>query len=373
MNTYTTVAARRTILVVEDSRDLLEDVIEMLELEGYDAYGAADGVEGVEAAKDLLPDLIVCDIMMPELDGYGVLTELRDDPKTAMIPFIFLTAKTEREDMRHGMTLGADDFLTKPFLVSELLDSIESRLRIRDKFDVAANERMEELRKNIITALPHELRTPLNTIIGFSDMLIMEAQELKPDQIADWATHVNSAAHRLYRLVENYLYYVRLQTAARMHEKRLERSSETTHEFRSIIEGEATKVAHRYERSADLQLEITDMPLLRLSYADGVKIVGELVDNAFKFSEAGDKVTLRGTPSDTGYCLEVVDEGRGLTKEQTENIGAYMQFERWLYEQQGMGLGLAIVKLLMEIYNGVFELDSTPDEGTRVTVCLESP
>jgi DNA-binding response OmpR family regulator/two-component sensor histidine kinase len=371
--TTQTVYTTQTILVVEDSRDLLEDVIEMLELEGYEAYGAADGVEGVEAAKELLPDLIVCDIMMPELDGYGVLMELREDPRTAMIPFIFLTAKTEREDMRHGMNLGADDFLTKPFLVSELLDSIESRLRIRNKFDEAANERLEKLRKNIITALPHELRTPLNTIIGFSDMLVMEAQELKPDQIADWATHVNSAAHRLYRLVENYLYYVRLQTAVRMHDKRLERSSETTHEFRSIIETEAIKVAHRHERPDDLQLEISDAPVLRLSYTDGVKIVGELVDNAFKFSEAGDTVTLRGKPTDEGYCLEVIDEGRGMTKEQADNIGAYMQFERWLYEQQGMGLGLAIVKLLMEIYNGQFGLEGTLDEGTRVTVCLESP
>jgi signal transduction histidine kinase len=359
------------ILVVEDSRDLLEDVIEMLELEGYDAYGAADGLEGVETARDILPDLIVCDIMMPELDGYGVLQELSSDPRTAMIPFIFLTAKTEREDMRHGMSLGADDFLTKPFLVSELLDSIDSRLEKSTRIDEFTNQRMTELREKIITALPHELRTPLNTIIGFSDMLVMEADDIEPEQIVDWSTHINTAAHRLYHLVENYLYYVRLQTALKSQGVSLDEVQDTTHEFRSIIETEANQVASRHERLDDLVLDVDNVPVLRLAYKDGVKIVGELVDNAFKFSKAGAPVTIKGNITETGYCLEVIDKGHGMTADQTKQIGAYMQFERWLYEQQGMGLGLAIVKLLIELYGGDFELDSVPDEGTRVTVCLE--
>jgi signal transduction histidine kinase len=359
------------ILVVEDSRDLLEDVIEMLELEGYDAYGAANGVEGVEAAREIMPDLIVCDIMMPELDGYGVLQELSSDPSTAMIPFIFLTAKTEREDMRHGMSLGADDFLTKPFLVSELLDSIDSRLEKITRFDEVTSQRIEAGYKNIITALPHELRTPLNTIIGFSDMMVMDADEIEPDQIVDWSTHIKAAAHRLYHLVENYLYYVRLQVALKSREAQLGETKETTHEFRNIIETEASRLAKKHERADDLVLEVDDAPLLFLSYKDGVKIVGELVDNAFKFSKAGMPVTVKGSVTDTGYCLEIIDQGHGMTAEQIQQVGAYMQFERWLYEQQGMGLGLAIVKLLIELYSGQFELSSVPDEETRVTVCLE--
>src|SRR5688572_16035760 len=199
------------ILVIEDARDLRDGVIAMLTMEGFDAVGAEHDAVGQHMAQKHEPDLIVCDIRMPEMDGYEVLEHVRKNAATAAIPFIFLTARTDRLNVRQGMVLGADDYLTKPFLVSELLDSITSQLKKRAELNQNAEKRMNELRENIITALPHEVRTPLNTIIGFSDMLLIEAQRIKPDQIADWATHINQAAQRLYHLVENYLFYARLQ------------------------------------------------------------------------------------------------------------------------------------------------------------------
>lgn len=119
----------KTILIIEDHQDIRENIIEILELYGYQPVGAVNGKEGLEKAKLIKPDLIICDIMMPELDGYSVLKLLGQHPETATIPFIFLTAKAERTDMRRGMNLGADDYLTKPFEESELLEAIESRLR----------------------------------------------------------------------------------------------------------------------------------------------------------------------------------------------------------------------------------------------------
>ncbi|MDB4999262.1 MAG: response regulator [Mucilaginibacter sp.] len=120
------------ILIIEDNNDIRENIVEILELADFQVYQANNGKTGIELAVKHKPDIILCDIMMPDLDGYGVLYMLNKNPKTAAIPFIFLTAKAERIDLRKGMEMGADDYLTKPFDDIELLGAIESRLKKRD-------------------------------------------------------------------------------------------------------------------------------------------------------------------------------------------------------------------------------------------------
>lgn len=121
------------ILIIEDNDDIRESTAEILDLAGYQVLVASHGKSGVEMAQKEIPSLIICDIMMPELDGYGVLYLLEKNPETAVIPFIFLTAKAERADMRKGMEMGADDYLTKPFDDIELLNAVESRLNKKYK------------------------------------------------------------------------------------------------------------------------------------------------------------------------------------------------------------------------------------------------
>lgn len=120
------------VLIIEDNDDIRENVVEILELSGYTVYAAPNGKTGVELAVKQLPDIILCDIMMPEMDGYGVIEALNNHPQTRATPFIFLTAKAERTDIRRGMELGADDYLTKPFDDTELLNAIESRLKKKE-------------------------------------------------------------------------------------------------------------------------------------------------------------------------------------------------------------------------------------------------
>jgi CRP-like cAMP-binding protein/CheY-like chemotaxis protein len=122
----------KKILIIEDNTDIRENVVEILQLAGYNVLEAANGRTGVELATNHIPDIILCDIMMPELDGYGVLYMLNKNPATAAIPFIFLTAKAERLDLRKGMEMGADDYLTKPFDDIELLNAVESRLKKKE-------------------------------------------------------------------------------------------------------------------------------------------------------------------------------------------------------------------------------------------------
>jgi two-component system, sensor histidine kinase and response regulator len=201
------------ILVIEDEDPLRKDVMEMLSYEGFQVLGAPNGEQGLNLARHHLPDVIVCDIMMPgDYKGFDVLAELRKDRVTALIPFIFLTARTDRMDQRQGMELGADDYLTKPFKIAELLAAINTRLQKRKEYVAVSEEKLESLRENITTSLPHELRTPLNTIMGFSDMMVSDAHTIQPDQIAEWSQLIHSAGMRLYRLIENYLTYARIET-----------------------------------------------------------------------------------------------------------------------------------------------------------------
>jgi CRP-like cAMP-binding protein/CheY-like chemotaxis protein len=123
---------KKKILIIEDNTDIRENVVEILELADFTVFEAENGKIGVELAMKQVPDLILCDIMMPELDGYGVLYLLNKNPETSAIPFIFLTAKAEKVDLRKGMEMGADDYLTKPFDDIELLNAIESRLKKKE-------------------------------------------------------------------------------------------------------------------------------------------------------------------------------------------------------------------------------------------------
>lgn len=135
----------KKIVFIEDNEDIRETTQEILELSGYVVSLAEDGIKGVELVQKEKPDIIICDIMMPGLDGYGVLNILNRNAETASIPFIFLTAKTEKEDIRKGMNLGADDYIVKPFNETDLLSAIETRLERSEKLKKASGNSLEDL------------------------------------------------------------------------------------------------------------------------------------------------------------------------------------------------------------------------------------
>ena len=137
------------ILVIEDEQLLRENILELLEAEGFETIGAQNGHVGITWAWEHKPDLIICDVMMPELDGYEVLSLLRQEPATATMPFIFLTAKADKTSLRQGMEMGADDYLTKPFTKSELLGAIAARVKKQAALSQQTKQLLVELRRNI--------------------------------------------------------------------------------------------------------------------------------------------------------------------------------------------------------------------------------
>lgn len=360
----------KKILVIEDAQSLRKDILEMLGFEGYDAMGAENGLVGVERARRERPDLIICDIMMPGLDGFGVLEELRHESATATIPFVFLTARTDRVDIRQGMELGADDYLTKPFTASELLATVHARLDKREIIEKLADQRMDDLRGNIILALPHELRTPLNVILGFSDLLISDAEVMDAVRIIEMARHINSSALRLFRLIENFLVYAQteiIRTDARQIE--ILRSGYLFYPQSAIIQHVSEKV-RALGRESDLKLDIHETAGIGISEEYLKKILDELLDNACKFSNPGTTLAVSARSEGGKYVIHLADSGRGMIPEQYESLGAYMQFDRRIYEQQGVGLGLTIAKRLIELHNGTMTFHSAPQGGTTVIVGL---
>ncbi len=170
----------KKILVIEDEKSVLTNIIEILESGGFNAIGAENGEVGVQLATQEIPDLIICDIMMPVLDGYGVLTKLRSQPLTEIIPFIFLTAKADKGDLRQGMNLGADDYISKPFRRKELLEAVNTRLekqaavmqKYMSQFQRAEEllskmrdlQQLSETKEGLLMKLISDLRDPLSKI-----------------------------------------------------------------------------------------------------------------------------------------------------------------------------------------------------------------
>ena len=361
------------ILIIEDEVLLLEEMVEILTFEGFDTYGAENGAIGIEMVHQHQPDLILCDIMMPHMDGYQVLLNLQSDPKTRLIPFMFITAKSTIDDIRVGMNLGADDYLTKPFTQDELLQAINVRLEKRrvvaDLID-RSTEQLEHLQSTIMLTLPHELRTPLSSIAGYSEILAEDFQNMTADQVRTMITGVRRGAQRLHRLVENYLLYAQLQLKQHQQhelEMLLNYYRDNPVPVAEVLEGAAITQARHYKREQDLQLNLEhfNIPLP----ADEIsKIFRELADNAFKFSEAETPVAISAHHNESTIAFQFEDQGRGMSTDQIEQIGAYMQFDRKLYEQQGMGLGLTIARMITELFGGTFSIESEPESGTRITV-----
>ncbi|MEM9540941.1 MAG: response regulator [Cyanobacteria bacterium P01_E01_bin.42] len=356
------------VLVIEDEDFVRSNVREILELSDFQPLAACNGAEGVEMAFQHQPDLIICDVMMPKLDGHGVLKRLREDEKTATTPFIFLTAKAERMDLRQGMKLGADDYLTKPFTPEELIESVTMRLQKQTALQARSQEEIETLRNNLLRSLPHELNTPLNAIIGFSSLLKVDSDIIEPDEIREIAESLEYSGRRLHQLAQNYLFYAQLEIIASNPEQlKPLQEQDASCSLQTIVPEVAREIAAKAEREADLILELTeaDVPMGKSYFR---KLVRELIDNAFKFSTSGTPVEIAAIAREGNLVeLSICDRGWGMSPEQVSQIGAYMQFERKLYAQDGSGLGLAIVKRLLEFHRGWLKIERQ-DEQTRVSI-----
>jgi signal transduction histidine kinase len=359
----------KRILVIDDEIWLRDMVHQALVQKGFDVIEAENGTVGIEKARQELPDLVLCDVNMEKVDGYQTLSALRNEPTTAAIPFILMTGLADNAGMRHGMELGADDYLPKPFAIGELYAAVEVRFRKAQALRQEAEKKLTNLRDSISMMLPHELRTPLNGILAFGEILAADARTLPVQEIADMGQMIHDSGKRLERLIENFLIYAQIELlGADLQAVGALRQKQTQCPAR-IIEERALVQACAAKRAEDLALNLAD-EAVAMSEDYLAKIVDELVQNAFKFSAPGNRVrvSLSGLPNSVVLC--VAGQSRGFATEHITNVGAYMQFDRNIQEQQGLGLGLVIAKRLTELHGGTLSIQTESGASTTVTVKL---
>lgn len=358
------------ILVIDDEEGLRGMMNMALSEKGFEVIEAANGAQGIEVARQELPDLILCDVNMDKVDGYLTLSSLRSNTSTAAIPFILMTGLADNAGMRHGMELGADDYLPKPFSIENLYAAVNARLHKARLVKEEAERAMRDLRSNISLMLPHELRTPLNGVIACGEFLASHAETLTPAEVADMGKDIFDSGRRLEHLVENFLVYAQIELlAADSARVKVLRQDRTT-SAQALIQEHAMRQAQLAQRPQDLVLDLSSSTL-PISDAYLAKIVDELAQNAFKFSAPGTPVKVVLNTSATGPVLSITDQGCGFETEYISKVGAYMQFDRKIQEQQGQGLGLVIAKRLTEVHGGVLSLQSV--RGTRTVVTVKFP
>lgn len=358
----------KKILIIEDDQVLRSQLAQILWFEGFEALEAENGKRGLARAIEVLPDLIICDIMMPELDGFGVIQGLRGNPRTAMIPFIFLTALIASPDRRHGMAEGADDYITKPYELSALIGSVRRRLEKRDRQIEEGRQRAEEVSLSVAALVPHEILETLEHITRVTSMLVLK-YSAEDRQVVAMHQAVAEETLRLQRIMRRLHIYGQLpQLYARRFEL-VKTGSPTPTE--GVIERVTREVCRRWNREADLTLVI-DPGQLPLSEDYVVLLVEELVDNACKFSDSGTPIDVAGRGSRECWSLVVKNTGAGMTADQIARIGAFKQFWSGEKKPRGLGLGLALTQGIARLHGCEFFIQSNETStSAAVLVPLE--
>ncbi|MBP7283029.1 MAG: response regulator [Leptospiraceae bacterium] len=348
------------ILIIEDDELIRENMGELFSNEGYDVYSARNGRIGLERAKAIIPDMIISDIMMPEMDGFQVYKEMRENPQLSVIPFIFLSALSDKTNHRYGMSLGVDDYMTKPFVNSELLEVVKNRI----KKSKLTKKSMEDLKLSLVNTVPHEFFTPLNAVLGFSQLLIDAAKEdcLSALEVLEFSEYIHAAGMNLLRLTRNYVLFSELTL------KYNENSfveMEVIYDAHLFLTDYIFEIAKSFGREKDLEIEF-DVMNVKITNIYLKKILEELVDNAIKFSTANSKILINGYIGKDFYHVVVEDSGVGMTSSEIQQIESFTQFDRGKMEQAGMGLGLSIVRKILHISKGELVIKSEKGKGTKI-------
>ncbi|HVO69887.1 MAG TPA: response regulator, partial [Aggregatilineaceae bacterium] len=275
------------ILVVEDDRHLIEGIREILEINGYEVMTANNGEAGLEVLRSyaIPPDLIVSDIMMPRMDGYDFCKEVRSLDKWAVIPFIFLTAKGERDDIKRGKSLGVDDYVVKPFDAEELLIVVKAKLETQQIRQKVWQDEVSNVKHNILTILNHEFRTPLTYVVAYADMLHRDADELSKEEMISFLRGINAGASRLRRLIESFILLVELETGEAAETFGWRQSLMTN--YMALLRSIVVKYADQAEeKQVTLEIDVEDdLPVIKADHEYLTAALECLVDNGIKFSD----------------------------------------------------------------------------------------
>ncbi|MDH5680800.1 MAG: hybrid sensor histidine kinase/response regulator [Spirochaetota bacterium] len=359
---------KKKVLIVDDTPQNIQVLGQILDEAGYQIIVAQNGVQALNTVAKVLPELILLDVMMPEMDGYEACKRLKEDPRTADIPIIFLTAKVETDSILKGFDLGAADYVTKPFNPSELLKRVKTHLDLKeskDKLEIS-NHNYREL----IHILCHDLSNPISFMHG-----VMELGSVEPDLFNKFNKQMWSAINSSLDIIN----LVRKMRALEEGKTELELSSvpiKSSVELSLEILGSKLK-----EKQIAIEIHIDDSLTAlveKISFVNSV--LSNLLTNAIKFSNNGSTIILSASKENDRVKVTIKDQGIGMSKSILDNLfNLNIPTSRpGTGGEDGTGFGMPLVQKFIEAFGGEIEIfseektDSSTDHGTEVRLILKS-
>lgn len=367
---------RSKVLIVDDTLKNIQVLGAMLRQEGYQIYVARNGAQAIASAQKVQPDLILLDVMMPEMDGFEACRRLKADTQTAEIPIIFLTAKVEKEDVVHGLQLGAVDYVTKPFNASELLTRVDTHLtlcRLRKELEQrveeldAAMQEIQRIYREQEAFLRHELNNALGPVKLYADMLLSRSQPPLAERPKKWATRIHDSVEKMAALIEA----MRKLQAFERGDAVL---SLAPVDLGALLDDSVADVelVWGFDITFDVTREATETQI----EADRRILSGvfeNLIKNAIEhvkdlFSEEERTIHIHLSNADDQVVVAITNQGDPISSERLETF--FEKFNSTKKEKGGTGLGTTYAYYVTRAHGGTIGVASNADDGTTLTVRL---
>jgi two-component system sensor histidine kinase/response regulator len=354
------------IFIVEDVPKNLQVLFHILKKEEYRIAAASNGRQALDMIPEARPDLVLLDVMMPEMDGFEVCRQLKKNPAAADIPIIFLTAKADTTDIVKGFEIGGVDYVTKPFNPAELLARVKTHLEL--KFSRETLNDLITARDKFFSIIVHDLRNPLQNLILSSDLLRYSYDSFDETERKDYIQRFNNSANQLSSLLETLLDWSKVQRG----------TMEVNREKINIAALAADNIDLLKENAIKKNINVSSQIQANIyAFADKNMIgsvIRNLVSNAVKFTYPGGEVKITANTSSTDNFIEITvsDNGVGIKEENITGLFRIDVHKRTMgtANEKGTGLGLILCKEFVEKNNGSIKVVSTPGKGSNFTFTL---
>ncbi len=366
-NTNTKKRNKPIILIVDDVPRNIQVLGAILNKKDYELAVAMNGQQALDTVAKIKPDLILLDVMMPVMDGHEVCRRLKENESTKDIPVIFITAKTESEDIIRGFELGAVDYITKPFIGSELIARVHTHLSLKNTKESLQDE--IATKNKFFSIISHDLRGSFGIILSFVQLIQENKEFLSADELNELLDDIGKTSKNTLNLLENLLEWARAQTG------RLKYNPENLHV--NDLSSDTIQEKQEIATNKDIKL-LSEVNMEHKVFADKnmvMLVLRNLVSNAIKFTPKGGKIIISSKEEDEFVKLAVTDTGVGIDEDKIDTLFKIDLKVSTLGtdNEQGNGLGLVLCKEFVEHNGGVIGIDSEKDKGTSVWFTLPKP
>ncbi|WP_427159364.1 hybrid sensor histidine kinase/response regulator [Aliinostoc sp. HNIBRCY26] len=354
---------QHSILIIDDEPDNFDVIEILLDSENYELHYAPSGQQAIDCLDSFQPDVILLDVMMPDLDGMEVCRKIKSERQWQTIPIIMVTALTAKEDLAKCMAAGADDFISKPVNGVELRARVNSMLRIKGQYDQLQS--LLNLREDMVNMIVHDLRNPLTSIIISNEVL--QIPGLSPEKHEQKTHKIILAAQQMQSMIDSLLIMAKLESGKMV----LQRNDVELGTLCLSALADVEEIAHH--KNLHLVSELpnpgsmvnVDVPIFR-------RILDNLLSNAIKFSPPHSQVILKAECSTTDTKLQVIDSGSGVPQNLRQSIFEKYEIGTRMSEVSQIGLGLAFCKMAIEAHHGMIMVEDNYPQGSVFTIFLPS-